>query len=136
MWRCGSPTRLVRCRNAAATIPFTSIWFTPAFPVRDRVASRSTYPTAASTAASCASRTPLAVSGSPRPASSDTDFGARNVRSNPATSRPGNRPSRSDVAGLWPAQIACRSPGVDLAVEVEGAAAVPTQRPGASPTPR
>ena len=58
--------------------------------------------------------------GSPRTASSDTDFGARKVRSNPAIFRPGNRASASPVAGCWPAHMACSSLGGDLTLEAEG----------------
>ncbi len=38
LWRCGSPARLVRCRNPAATRPLTSIWVTPLRPSRGRLA--------------------------------------------------------------------------------------------------
>lgn len=92
-------------------VPLTSIWWTPFLPVRERAAFRSRYAKAASRADSCASRTARAVSGSPSPARIDTDFGARNVRSKPATLRFGNRPSGPPVVGCSPAQMACRSFG-------------------------
>ena len=68
MWRCGSPARLVRCRNAAATNPSPLIWSIPFVPRRALHAPRSRYSSAASTALSCAPRTSRAVSRSPRPA--------------------------------------------------------------------
>ena len=143
----GSPAREVRCRNDAATTPDVASWRGPTpgssawaashawlcEPRRTRIASRSNQPSAARIAASPASITAPCTRGSSDTAySTDADFGALNVRSNPGTRRGCGRgllPVRRQPTppGRQPGQHRPQIIGVDLAVEAEppGAAADP-----------
>ena len=68
--------------------------------------------------------------------SSDTDFGARNVRSNPGTLRAGCAARRSPVEGWSPASTAASSAASTRPSRPSGSAPRPSHRPGASPRAR
>ena len=82
--------------------------------------------------ASCAAMTAAAVSGSPSAQSTDTDFGADNVRSN-AHTRPFPRRRRTPVDGSAPDNTARKSSSSTSPARPNSRRPLPIQRPGTSP---
>ena len=82
-WVCrsGSPARLSRWVNAAATNPWTLTCLTPCGPVRVNNACSSMNRNASATAARCARSIAAAVLGSATAHNVETDFTGENVRS-------------------------------------------------------
>jgi hypothetical protein len=137
---CGSPARLLRWSNTAATSPAESICSTPSVPRRDRAACRSRYARSARTAARCAATASAAVVLSPSAHSALTLLGAENVKSDPVT------PSARHARPNWVPAVGCR-PRANNASSSRSLTTAhgsspsrsrprPCQRPGASPTPR
>ncbi len=121
VWSWGSMVREVCWRNSAAVIPRVSTWWTPSVPRRVTAPWVSNHPSAASTAASWAARTSARTHGSGVSAhSTEIDFGAENVQSNPRADvppkrRPSFAPRRRVEAVEQRPQLLAR----DLAVEAE-----------------
>ncbi len=136
VWRCGSPARDVRCRNAAETNPSATCRSAPPRPRRARAASPSNTRSAAATAASCALRTSFDASASPSANSSDTDFGAQNVASNPGIfGAPCARVNRSPVVGSRDSNTSRNASGSTSPARPRRAALRPVHSPGASFAP-
>jgi hypothetical protein len=108
----------------------------PLWPRRIRHASRSRYASAAATASSCASTTARDRRSSPTANSTLTLLGAENVRSNAAVRDRGPRTaSCSPETGCLPSIIAFSCPASSSPDRPSWSAALPAQRPGASPRP-
>ena len=129
--RNGSRSRLVRCRNPATTMPSAfTLGRRRVAGSQPRVSSRSdsTQSSVARTASSCARitrRSPMTS------ASSDTDFGAEKVMSQPgrcARSPSRMRPSRMSVPGTKPASTVSNRFGRTCPRSPIAFAAVPCQK--------
>ncbi len=98
-WVCrfGSPVRVSQWSNSAATIPRVGTWAIELCPIRVNSARSSRNASASRTAARCAATTRAWTSGSANAHSTLADFGAVNVRSNPATAARGLRAASSRV---------------------------------------
>ncbi len=124
---CGSTVREVCWRNSAAVIPAVSTWWTPSVPRRVTAPCRSNHAEGGVDRRCRGRRAPRRAPTGPamRAHSTDTDFGAENVASNPrADESPNRRPKL--LAGDWVAALEQRPQLLagDRAIEPERLATV------------